>query len=184
MRTIERIAKCAELEIIDVEKLKTHGGSLRIWLAHDGVYKAQESVEAIKREEENAKLESIDTYQNFQAEANITKHQLVNYLKYCKINNIKIIGYGAAAKGNTLLNFANITKDLLPAIADKSISKQGKFMPGSHIPIISPSEFEALEPDVILLLPWNLLGEVKTQYPKTIITAIPYLKEHKPSIEE
>ena len=84
LRTIERIAKCAELEIIDVEKLKTHGGSLRIWLAHDGVYKAQESVEAIKREEENAKLESIDTYQNFQAEANITKHQLVNYLKYCK----------------------------------------------------------------------------------------------------
>ena len=111
-------------------------------------------------------------------------HVKMSLMGSYKINDIKVIGYGAAAKGNTLLNFANITKDLLPAIADKSISKQGKFMPGSHIPIILPSEFEALDPEVILLLPWNLLEEVKRQFPnKTIVTAIPYLKEHKPSIE-
>ena len=141
-------------------------------------------VSKLSREKKRIKLESIDTYQNFQAEANITKHQLVNYLKYCKINNIKIIGYGAAAKGNTYSNFANITKDLLPAIADKSISSR-KIYAWQPYTNNFTEWFEALEPDVILLLPWNLLGEVKTQYPnKTIITAIPYLKEHKPSIEE
>ena len=89
----------------------------------------------------------------------------------------RVLGYGAAAKGNTLLNYAGIRADLLPAVADRAPSKQGRYLPGSHIPVISPEELAAQNPDTLLVLPWNLINELRQQWPKhTLVTAIPSLK--------
>ena len=95
-----------------------------------------------------------------------------------KRNNQLILGYGAAAKGNTLLNYAGIKIDLLPAVADRALSKQGKMLPGSHIPVISPEELDVQNPDALLVLPWNLIYEVAGQLSKfELYTAIPELKK-------
>ena len=101
----------------------------------------------------------------------------MEYLLKSKREGRRILGYGAAAKGNTLLNYAGIRSDLLPAVEDRALSKQGKFLPGSHIPIISPEQLNDESFDSLLVFPWNLIHEVRRQFPdKNLITAIPELK--------
>jgi SAM-dependent methyltransferase len=178
LRVVSRIASTAGLEVVDVEQLSTHGGSLRVWLAFKGVAEISKNVQKILHAEQAAGLETLDVYAHFQETADLTKNRLLEFLLQAKSKGQRVLGYGAAAKGNTLLNYAGIKPDLLPAIADRAPSKQGCLMPGSHIPIISPEQLIASRFDVLLLLPWNLIQEIRNEMPNTrFVTAIPKLQQ-------
>jgi hypothetical protein len=112
-----------------------------------------------------AGLETLEAYDGFQQRAEAAKHSLLKFLLQAKRDGRRVLGYGAAAKGNTLLNYAGIRADLLPAVADRAPSKQGKHLPGSHIPVISPEQLAAQAPDALLVLPWNLIDELRQQLP-------------------
>src|SRR5262249_7825593 len=137
--TVVRIFKRAGLKVWDVEELPTHGGSLRIYGCHGGGQRrGNPAVGALFAEETGPGLQSLDTYRNFQVRADRVKDDLLIFLVEQKRARKKVAGYGAAAKGNTLLNYAGIKPDLLPFVCDAACAKQGKFMPGSHIPILPP----------------------------------------------
>jgi 2-polyprenyl-3-methyl-5-hydroxy-6-metoxy-1,4-benzoquinol methylase len=174
LRVVQRIAKLAGLDVVDVEEILTHGGSLRIWLAPKEAAVASDAVERVLAAEAEAGLESLEAYQGFQQRAEAAKHALLEFLLQARREGKRVLGYGAAAKGNTLLNYAGIRADLLPAVADRAASKQGKLLPGSHIPVISPEQLKAESPDVLLVLPWNLIEELNAQlYDYKRVTAIP-----------
>jgi len=176
LRVVQRIAAVEGLEVVDVEELSTHGGSLRIWLAHQGVAHPSSAVAKVLSQEALAGLETLESYAGFQRRAETVKYDLLEYLLNAKRKGHRILGYGAAAKGNTLLNYAGIRVDLLPAVADRAISKQGKLLPGSHIPVITPDELATQDPDALLILPWNLIEELQKELPKyPLVTAIPEL---------
>ena len=178
LRVVQRIAAAAGLEVVDVEELPTHGGSLRVWLAHQGAAEPTAAVDTVFAAEAKAGLESLAAYAGFQQRAEAAKHGLLEFLLQAKRQGQRVLGYGAAAKGNTLLNYAGIKPDLLAAIADRAPSKQGKFLPGSHIPVISPEQLAAQSPDALLVLPWNLIEELRQQLPgQELVTAIPKLKK-------
>lgn len=152
------------LRIFDVELLPTHGGSLRIYGCHaDDTRTTNKSVEDLLHEEELVGLRNINTYTNFQQKADKVKNDLLRFLLEMKEQGKRIIGYGAAAKGNTLLNYAGVKPDLLPAICDAAPAKQNMYMPGSHIGISSPDIISQHKPDVVLILPWNISTEVVGQ---------------------
>ena len=174
---VERISKHYGLKILNVEKLKTHGGSLRVWLSHQEYGTSNKNVDEVLREERELKLESIETYNGFQKRAESSKNNLIKFLINCYEENNTIMGYGAAAKGNTMLNYAGIKSDLLPFVADNAPSKQGMYLPGSHIPIIKPELLLEKKPYGILVLPWNLIKEISLSLPNyKLITSIPDLK--------
>tara|TARA_B100000674_G_scaffold62902_1_gene43584 strand:- start:6406 stop:7458 length:1053 start_codon:yes stop_codon:yes gene_type:complete len=178
LRVVQRIASATGLEVVNVEQLVTHGGSLRVWLAHRGSADPTPQVEVVLAAEAAAGLEEMEAYLGFQQRAEAAKYGLLHFLLQAKQNGRLVLGYGAAAKGNTLLNYAGIKPDLLEAVADRAVSKQGQYLPGSHIPVITPEELDAKNPDDVLLLPWNLIHEVRQQCPKySFTTAIPSLKK-------
>lgn len=177
LRVVQRIAAAAGLEVVDVEEIPTHGGSLRVWLAQQGAAEATVAVARVLATEAEAGLESLDAYQGFQQRAEAAKHALLEFLLQARRDGKRVLGYGAAAKGNTLLNYAGIGADLLPAVADRAVSKQGKLLPASHIPVISLEQLEAENPDALLVLPWNLISELRQQLQgKQLVTPIPALK--------
>ncbi|MCX5955003.1 MAG: class I SAM-dependent methyltransferase [Cyanobacteria bacterium] len=181
LRVVQRIAKLAGLEVVDVEEIPTHGGSLRVWLASQGAAVDTEAVARVMAEEAAAGLESLEAYQGFQQRAEAAKHALLEFLLQARREGKRVLGYGAAAKGNTLLNYTGIRADLLPAVADRATSKQGKLLPGSHIPVISPEQLQAESPNALLVLPWNLIEELREQIPeRDLVTAIPVLKRWQP----
>lgn len=181
--TVELIFKAAGLRVYDVEELPTHGGSLRIYGCHDeDPRQTLPAVSAMLAEEARRGLQSLNTYQYFQANADLVKDDLVAFLIEQKRASKKVAAYGAAAKGNTLLNYAGIKPDLLPFVCDAAAAKQGKFMPGSHIPILSPAALIEQRPDYVIILPWNLKSEVTHQlelvrtWGGQFVTAIPTLE--------
>ena len=177
LQVVQRIAAAAGLKVVDVEELPTHGGSLRIWLAHQGAAEPTGAVDAVLVAEAAAGLETLEAYAGFQQRAEAAKHGLLEFLLQAKRDGHRVLGYGAAAKGNTLLNYAGIRADLLPAVADRAISKQGKHLPGSHIKVVSPEEVLSQKPNLLLLLPWNIIHEVRNQISTVdIVTAIPSLE--------
>jgi len=181
LRVVQRIAKLAGLEVVDVEEISTHGGSLRVWLAPQVAAVATEAVGRLLAAEASAGLESLEAYQGFQKRAEAAKHALLEFLLQARREGKRVLGYGAAAKGNTLLNYAGIRADLLPAVADRAASKQGKLLPGSHIPVISPEQVQAESPDALLVLPWNLIEELRAQlYDHELLTAIPVFRQISP----
>ena len=162
--TVERIFKSTGLRIWDVEELPTHGGSLRIYGCHEEDARANtEAVATLLAEEIERSLQTLDTYQNFQLRADKVKNDLLIFLIEQKRAGKKVAAYGAAAKGNTLLNYAGIKPDLLPFVCDAAKAKQGKYMPGSHVPILPPNTLTEYEPDYVIILPWNIAEEVKQQ---------------------
>jgi hypothetical protein len=177
-----RILTAADLRIWDVEQLSTHGGSLRIYACHtDANLKKTERPDAILEEERALGLQNLEVYQNFQRRADKIKEDLRNFLIEQKRLGKQVVAYGAAAKGNTLLNYAGINSDLIPFVYDAAKAKQGKYMPGSHIPILAPDSLKNIDPAYILILPWNIAPEIIDEN-KTIaikgakfVTAIPYL---------
>ncbi len=181
--TVDRIFKAAGLRVWDMEELPTHGGSLRIYGCHaEESRETTPAVSAMLAEEARCGLQTLVTYQNFQVKADRVKDDLLAFLIEQKRAGKKVAAYGAAAKGNTLLNYAGVKPDLLPFVCDAAAAKQGKFMPGSHIPILAPAVLAEQRPDYLVILPWNIAAEVKQQNAKLaelgtkFVTAVPKLK--------
>jgi hypothetical protein len=161
-RSTARQVACTDF--FGVEELPTHGGSLRVFGCHqDDKRLTQNSVSSLLQEEIKYGLQDLSTYLNFQQRADKIKDDLLSFLIEQKRAGKKVAAYGAAAKGNTLLNYAGIKPDLIEFVCDAALSKQGKFMPGSHVPILPPSEMLIRQFDYVLILPWNIATEVVQQ---------------------
>lgn len=182
LHTVSKIFASAGLRVWRVEELTTHGGSLRVYGCHcDDPRHPEPSVMALLHREQACGLQALKTYLEFQPRANKIKDDLLSFLIEQKRAGKRVAAYGAAAKGNTLLNYAGVKPDLLPFVCDAAAAKQGKFMPGSHISILSPSALQEHRPDFVLILPWNLKDEIGAQlaYAREwgcqFVTAVPLL---------
>ena len=180
--TVNRIFASAGLRVWDVEELPTHGGSLRIYgCLASAQYATSGRVGQILAQEMAAGLKQLVTYSGFQTRADNLKNGLLHWLLEQKRAGRRVAAYGAAAKGNTLLNYAGVKPDLICYVCDAAASKQGKFLPGSHIPIRSPQELRTDVPDSVLILPWNIASEVRTQLADLVssgvrfVTAVPHM---------
>jgi SAM-dependent methyltransferase len=159
--TVERIMHASGLRVFDVEELATHGGSLRIFVCRStAAHATTVRVEALRVTEREHMLDRLAGYKDFSACISKSKEQFQAYLVSAKAAGRKVAAYGAAAKGNTFLNVCNVSYPQIEAVYDRSRAKQGKFTPGSHIPILAPEEIIALRPDDVVILPWNISDEV------------------------
>jgi SAM-dependent methyltransferase len=177
------IFKSHGLRIIDVEKLSTHGGSVRIYVAQiSSEWVISDSVNRILQEETENDPREETIWQSLQNRTLQVKIGLVEELIKCKMNGAKVAAYGAAAKGNTLLNYCGINSDLISYVVDLNPHKQGNYLPGSRIPIVGVEELDRCPPDVLLVLPWNLAVEVKSQLDNYIEQGMKLLRA-VPSLE-
>jgi len=181
--SVSSIFKAAGLRVFDVEELKTHGGSLRIYGCRgDASHKETSLVQNILTNELQAGMQDEKTYSAFQKKADKVKDGLISFLLEAKAEGKTVAGYGAAAKGNTLMNYAGIRPDLIPFICDAAESKIGQYMPASHIPILPPSVLDENTPDYLVILPWNIAEEVMKQNAHLVekgtkfVIAVPELK--------
>jgi SAM-dependent methyltransferase len=163
--SVEKIFNHHGLQVFDVEELPTHGGSLRIYAAHDQseLHTPSERIRSLRDKEHSEGLTDIGTYRNFTEKVQRTKRILLTELIRLKNEGKKIIAYGAAAKGNTLLNFCGIRTDMVDYVVDRNPHKVGKLLPGTHIPIHSIDRLREDRPDYLLILPWNLKEEIIEQ---------------------
>ncbi len=162
---VEKIFKHFDLILFDVDELSTHGGSLRIYVKHsdDQTKSIAPKVHDVLQREKEYGLDQMHTYELFSEKVKETKRLLLDFLIQAKQNGKKIAGYGAPAKGNTLLNFCGIKKDFIDYTVDMSPFKQGRFLPGTHIPIFHPDKIKETKPDYVIILPWNLKEEIMDQ---------------------
>ena len=175
------------LKIFDVQKISTHGGSLRVFAQREdkASHQVMPAVLDLLNEESSMGLNTESYYAQFQNHANRIKNDLIEFLIKAKKEGKKVIAYGAAAKGNTLLNYAGIRPDLLPLVVDRNPAKQNKYLPGCRIPIVDDSLIEQLKPDYVLIMPWNLRQEVTTQlsyirdWGGQFVTAVPNIQIKK-----
>lgn len=181
--TVVKIFHSAGLVVWDVEELPTHGGSLRIYGGHsNNKQQIMPSVNTILKQEKEFGLQDLSTYMKFQSKVNVIKNNFLEFLLLQNKLGKKVVGYGAAAKGNTLLNYAGIKSDLISFVCDAANAKQNKFMPGSHIPIVSPGMLVGTKIDYLIIFPWNIYQEVIDQNVALkksgakFVTAIPKLK--------
>ncbi len=164
LTTAERVFAKHGLRIYDVKELSTHGGSLRVYACHaDDPRSTEPETARVRREEEAAGLMQMNTYTKFSHAAEQTTQELLEFLPTAKNDGKSVAAYGAPAKGNTLLNYCGVRSDLVSYTVDRNPTKQGRFLPGSHIPVYPPEELERNTPDYILLLPWNIKEEILTQ---------------------
>ena len=180
LTAVSSIFEAAGLRIWDVEELPTHGGSLRVFGCHSSASIATtDRVAAMLQREEQFGLTTLATYLAFQERADRVKDDFLTFLIEQKRAGRKVAAYGAAAKGNTLLNYGGVRPDLLPYVCDAAASKQGKYMPGSPIPIYAPQALWESRPDYVVILPWNIAPEVRTQLGELVddgvllVTAVP-----------
>ena len=161
----ERIFAAHGLVLFDVEEIPTHGGSLRIYARHaeDQTKPLTPRARALRQREVDAGLLSLDYYQSFARQVEKTKHDLLEFLIEAKRAGKRVVGYGAPGKGNTLLNYCGVRTDFLDFTVDRSPYKQGKFLPGTQIPIRHPDALREARPDYVLILPWNLREEIAAQ---------------------
>ena len=161
----ETIFAAHGLVLFDVEEIPTHGGSLRIFGRHkeDGEKPVSERVVELRQREIDAGLKRLETYEAFARQVEQTKWALLDFLITAKKSGKTIVGYGAPGKGNTLLNFCGIREDFVDFTVDRNLYKQGKFLPGTHIPIQHPDELRKRRPDYVLILPWNFKDEIMQQ---------------------
>jgi SAM-dependent methyltransferase len=163
--TVEQVFAAHGLTLFDVEELPTHGGSIRIYGRHanDGSKPVAERARQLRARELAAGFNRLETYLNFGEQVKATKRKILSLLIELKNQGKSIVGYGAPGKGNTLLNYCGIRTDLLDYTVDRNPYKQGKYTPGTHIPIYSPERIRQSRPDYILILPWNLKDEIVSQ---------------------
>lgn len=162
--TIQKIFKKHGLRVFDVDFLNTHGGSLRVYgCLENALHEEKSSVSDLLDEEKKSGLQKIETYSNFQPIIETIRMNFLDFLIEKKKEDKTVVAYGAAAKGNTLLNYCGIKSDLITAVFDAAKAKQGKFLPGSHIPILDPKEIKSFKPDYVVILPWNIADEVIKQ---------------------
>lgn len=180
--TVRQIFAAHGLMIWDVEQLPTHGGSLRLWAAHaHSRHVETPAVSTLLRIEAEAGMQDSAYYQGFQAQADAVKNDCLGFLLEQRRAGRRVAGYGAAAKGNTLLNYAGVRPDLLPYVVDASPHKQGHWLPGSRIPVVAESRLREERPDIVLILPWNLREEIAAQlsyireWGGQFVVAVPHL---------
>ena len=163
--TVEKIFAAHGLRLFDVEELPTHGGSLRIYAQHSnkGWHPISRRVDDLRTREIAAGFADLDHYFAFEERALRTKHKLIEFLENAKREGKRVVGYGAPAKGNTLLNYCGIRPELIEYTVDRNPHKQGCLLPGTHIPIYEPERISVTKPDYILILPWNLKREIVSQ---------------------
>jgi 2-polyprenyl-3-methyl-5-hydroxy-6-metoxy-1,4-benzoquinol methylase len=163
--TARRALARHELTVFDLEELPSHGGSLRLYARHagSGPTEVSERVRAVELAERAAGFEELAGYLGFHARVAAAKRDLLGFLIAAKQEGKRVVGYGAPAKGNTLLNYCGIREDLLEFTVDRSPHKQGRFLPGTHIPILAPEALDQAGPDYVLILPWNLQREIVGQ---------------------
>ncbi|WP_347258889.1 class I SAM-dependent methyltransferase [Methylocaldum sp.] len=153
------------LILFDVDEIPTHGGSLRIYAKHadDSSKPVSSRISTLLDAEKRAGLDRLDAYRSFAEQVKETKRALLEFLIRVKREGKSVVGYGAAAKGNTLLNYCGIRSDFLDYVVDRNPHKQGRFLPGSHIPIVAPERIGETRPDYVLILPWNIRKEIVEQ---------------------
>lgn len=181
---VKRIFEANGLSVFDVDELPTHGGSLRVYAQRTdtGQHETSANVPALLKKEKQAGMASSAFYEGFQTKANKVKNDFVAFLLEAEKTGKTVVGYGAAAKGNTLLNYAGVRSDLLSFVVDLNPAKQHKFLPGCRIPIVAEEYLKQLKPDYIVILPWNLREEVVTQlayireWGGQFVTAVPSLE--------
>jgi 2-polyprenyl-3-methyl-5-hydroxy-6-metoxy-1,4-benzoquinol methylase len=163
--TTEKIFAAHGLTLFDVEELPTHGGSLRIYARHqeDASHAVTERAKEMKRREDEYGVSRIETYSAFEERVKETKRKLLSFLIQARREGKRVAGYGAPGKGNTLLNYCGVRTDFIDYTVDRSPYKQGKYLPGTHIPIHHPDRIAQTRPDYVLILPWNLKAEIAKQ---------------------
>ena len=184
---IQRLMNRVGLEIFDVEEIPTHGGSLRVYCQKQGVgiHQVSTTVDSLLNKEVNLGMETKEYYMGFQEKIDVVKNEFVSFLKEAKLGGLKIAAYGAAAKGNTFLNYLKITEKDIPYVVDLNPAKQGKFLPGTHLPIYDEKYLKNDKPDFVIILPWNLKHELHLQlsYVKSwggaLVTALPNLSVYR-----
>ena len=181
--TVKMIFESVGLKISHVEELSTHGGSIRVYGCHKEDFRQPtDEVFKLLEEEKRRGMQALEPYIGLQEKVNKIKDDLLLFLIEQKRLGKKVAAYGAAAKGNTLLNYAGIKPDLLPFVCDAAESKQGKYLPGSHIPIYPPAALIDVSPDYLLILPWNIAPEIRRQNARLLefgtrfVTAVPALE--------
>ena len=184
LTTIQRIFAAHGLRVWDVEQLPTHGGSLRVWASLDASsFPETPALSSILADEAAAGMLEHRYYQGFQTKADEVKNDLLEFLLRQLRQGRRVVGYGAAAKGNTLLNYAGVRPDLIPYVVDASPHKQGLYLPGSRIPIVSEERLREDRPDIVLILPWNLRAEISEQlsyirdWGGRFAVSVPFLEE-------
>jgi hypothetical protein len=162
----ERVFAAHGLRLFDVEQIPTHGGSLRIYACHaeDDHHPSEPAVVKLRNEEISRGLTDIRSYRDFEARVKDTKRKLLKFLIEVRGAGKSVVGYGAPGKGNTLLNYCGIRTDFLDYTVDRSPHKQGRYTPGTHIPILAPERIRETRPDYVLILPWNLRHEITQQH--------------------
>ena len=180
---VEHVLAEAGLKAIDVERIPTHGGSLRLYAARqDSSHEPAPSLDALRATEHAARLDRLEGYEGFSERVEAVKSGFLSFIADAKAAGRKIAAYGAAAKGNTFLNYCGVTKDDIFCVFDRSAAKQGKLLPGSHIPILAPARLAAMQPDYLVILPWNLATEITamntvlTSWGGRYVVAIPQLR--------
>ena len=183
LTAVERIFKANGLSVFDVEEIPTHGGSLRVFAQRTdhGMHSTSPNVAMMLDREAGAGILTEEFYEAFQSCADRVRDDFLSFLVQCRRDGKKVAAYGAAAKGNTLLNYAGVQLDLLPYVVDRNPAKQGKFLPGSHIPVLPEEHLKVDRPDYVVILPWNLRHEVMEQleyirqWDGKFVTAVPEL---------
>ena len=162
--TVQRVFAAHGLRCFDVEQLPTHGGSLRIYGCHEGASHSEtERARQLAERERAAGYDALDLYRSYAARVRASKHEILEFMIGLKREGKRIAGYGAPAKGNTLLNYCGIGRDFVDFTVDRNPHKQGLFLPGTHIPIRPPAAIDEERPDVVFILPWNLREEIMQQ---------------------
>lgn len=184
LTAVSTIFEANGLQVFDVQEIPTHGGSLRVFAQRKdtGRQAVGPAVTALRAREQSAGIAKRDYYEGFQTRTDKIKNDLLDFLIEAKRTDKTIMAYGAAAKGNTLLNYAGVRPDLLPLVVDRNPAKQNKYLPGSRIPIVGEDAIKVVRPDYILILPWNLREEVQAQlsyareWGAKFVTAVPKLE--------
>jgi hypothetical protein len=183
LTAVEHVFSRHGLRLFDAEELPTHGGSLRIFAAHAERADLTDSLslQALRAQEAAAGLGELDTYRRFAERVQDCRRSLLDFLARAKREGKRVAAYGAAAKGNTLLNFCAVTREDIALVADLNPHKQGKLLPGTHIPVVSPQALMEDRPDYVLILPWNLEHEIRRQldgvraWGGRFVTAVPQI---------
>jgi 2-polyprenyl-3-methyl-5-hydroxy-6-metoxy-1,4-benzoquinol methylase len=162
LHVVRNVFRSHGLRVFDVEELATHGGSLRIYACHeqDSEKPTLDAVKRLNDDEIDFGIDTLEIYRDFEAKVHRTKRELLKFLITAKDNAKRVVGYGAPAKGNTLLNYSGIRTDLLEFTVDRAESKQGTLLPGTRIPVFKPDKIMETRPDYVLILPWNIKDEV------------------------
>ncbi len=182
---VERAFARHGLRVFDVEQLTTHGGSLRLYACHDDAHHPPGAgLDTVRELERDAGLDRIETYEGFPERVEHCRQSLRAFLASCRAAGQTVVAYGAAAKGNTLLNYTGVSTEDVRFVVDRSPHKQGRLLPGSHLPVLGPEAVDEARPDFLLVLPWNLLDEISGEMARVrdwgcrLVTAVPEVRIH------